>query len=60
MSARWACGPSSAKLRLPARNSIARYWYDWNPDELPRTPLNSAYSAGVSVANTDHCSVKVA
>src|SRR4051794_25130537 len=40
-------------------NSTARYWYDWKPDEVPRKLRNSAYSLGVRVASTDHCSVSV-
>ena len=44
---------------LPRRNSTARYWLDWKPDELPRKPRNCAYSVGVRVASTDHCSVSV-
>jgi hypothetical protein len=44
----------SAAFLLPSRNSSSRYWYDWNPDEVPSDPRNSLYSEGVSVARTDH------
>ena len=42
---------------LPSRNSSARYWNDWNPEDWPSTPRNSMYSLGVSVSSTLHCSV---
>ena len=50
---------SMRRFLLPSTNSTARYCQDWNPDELPRNPRNWAYSVGVSVASTDHCSVSV-
>ena len=40
-------------------NSTARYCQDWKPEEVDRKPRNSAYSVGVRVASTDHCSVSV-
>ena len=44
---------------LPRMNSTARYCQDWKPEEVARKPRNSAYSVGVRVASTDHCSVSV-
>ena len=35
---------------LPSRNSIARYWADWNPDDVPSAGRNVSYSDGVSVS----------
>src|SRR5665647_3068718 len=63
-SSAWASGSLSNTLSmrrflLPSANTKARYWYDWNPEELPRNPRNWAYSVGVSVARSDHCSVSV-
>ena len=60
----WASGSDSntgsiLRFLLPSRNSTARYWLDWNPEELPRKPRNCEYSVGVRVASTDHCSVRV-
>ncbi len=50
---------SMAAFLLPRVNSTARYCQDWKPLELPSESRNSAYSLGVSVASTDHCSVSV-
>ena len=38
---------------------MARYCQDWNPDELCRKARNWAYSLGVSVVSTPHCSISV-
>ena len=41
---------------LPSRNSTARYWWLWNPELVARNGRIWAYSLGVSVASTSHCS----
>ena len=41
---------------LPSRNSTARYWWLWNPELVARNGRIRAYSLGVSVASTSHCS----
>src|SRR3712207_9028872 len=51
-------------IRRPPRSTLFPYTtlfrsQDWNPLALPSTPRNSAYSLGVNVASTDHCSVSV-
>ena len=55
----WSKTCSMSAFLLPRMNSTARYCQDWKPEELPRKPRNSAYSVGVRVASTDHCSVSV-
>ena len=46
-----------ARLRFPARNSIARYCQDWKPDDWPSASRNSVYSLGVMVRSTSHAPV---
>ena len=56
-SGSWSKTASIAAFLLPNRNSSSRYCADWKPDALPSTCRNCAYSDGVRVASTDHCSV---
>ncbi len=44
---------------LPSRNSTSRYCADWKPELAARKGRICAYSLGVSVASTDHWSVRV-
>ncbi len=58
-SGRWACGRSMAVLRLPAMNSISRYWNDWKPLDWPSASRKLVYSDGVMVRSTSQARVEL-